>query len=178
MAKIYTKTGDDGTTGLLSGVRVKKSDLRLEAYGQVDHLNSTVGVLITSINDENIKNTLIEIQNKLFNLGSLLACPAEDIDKFKLKKIELDFISMLESKIDEMESDLPELKNFILPGGSLGSSYAHLCRTQARNVERRMIDLELAENSLEFINRLSDYFFSLARYINKINGVDEIIWKG
>lgn len=178
MSKIYTKTGDDGTTGLLSGKRVSKSDARLEAYGQVDHLNSLIGVLISELSLKETKEDLLLVQNKLFNLGSLLACPAEDIEKFKLKTIEEETVSLLEIRIDSMEEELEPLKNFILPGGSKEASYAHVCRTQTRNVERRLVDIELPKNSAEFINRLSDYFFSLARFLNKKASQKEIIWKG
>lgn len=180
MAKIYTKTGDDGTTGLLSGDRVKKSNIRLKTYGELDHLNSVVGNLVQTVNEENSK-VLIEIQNKLFDLGSLLACDSKSREKFKLKNIELKDIEVLESYIDLHTEKLPALKNFILPGGSEAASRAHLCRSQARNVERLMVELrdevgELPVYSIEFINRLSDFFFSLARMINFEANKKEIEW--
>lgn len=186
MSKVYTKTGDKGLTGLVSGQRVSKSDFRLETYGEVDHLNSMIGALIQHLNSNKIFNDdsqfLENIQNKLFNLGSLLACPTEERAKFKLTEICEDDVNAIEKRIDLIETELPPLSNFILPGGSLPASYAHLCRTQARNLERLMVknfkDLnELPENSLMFINRLSDYFFDLARVINVKLKVKETIWK-
>jgi cob(I)alamin adenosyltransferase len=180
MGKIYTKTGDDGTTGLLSGDRVKKSNIRLKTYGELDHLNSMVGSLVQLVDEKNTK-VLIQIQNRIFDLGSLLACDAESRDKFKLKNIASEDITELESIIDEYTLKLPPLKNFILPGGSEAASRAHLCRTQTRNVERLMVELnddagELPINSIEFINRLSDFFFSLARMINFEANKKEIEW--
>lgn len=186
MAKIYTKTGDKGTTSLLSGMRVKKSDSRLMVYGQVDHLNSMIGLLINSIKNTTVLSPevkiLSEVQSKLFNLGALLACPHEDREKFKLQKIGDDFISRLEEMIDLHDDKLDKLSNFILPSGSEGACFSHLCRTQARNVERILVDVfeedeAYPRNSLIFINRLSDFFFNLSRLINKINKVEEIIWK-
>lgn len=179
MSKIYTKTGDDGTTGLLSGKRVKKSDLKIESYGQVDHLNSHMGLLIQGL-EENFKykKTLIEIQITLFDLGALLACPVEKRDTFKLKSIDKSAIEKLEKEIDEMSEVLPNMTHFILPGGSLNASYAHVCRTQARNIERILVSLDdLPENAGEYINRLSDYLFSLSRFINFELGVKEQIWE-
>lgn len=180
MSKIYTKTGDDGTTGLLSGDRVKKSNIRLKTYGELDHLNSVVGNLVQVV-DQDKSEILIEIQNKLFDLGSLLACDAESREKFRLKNISIKDIETLEKQIDSHTEKLPPLKNFILPGGSEAASRAHLCRTQTRNVERLMVELkdevsELPVNSIEFINRLSDYFFSLGRMINFEANKKEIEW--
>ncbi len=180
MAKIYTKTGDDGTTGLLSGDRVKKSNIRLKTYGELDHLNSVVGSLVQVV-DEEKSEFLIQIQNRLFDLGSLLACDVDSREKYKLKNISLNDIQELELKIDSHTEKLPALKNFILPGGSEAASRAHLCRTQTRNVERLMVELkdevnELPVNSIEFINRLSDFFFSLGRMINFEANKKEIEW--
>lgn len=186
MAKVYTKTGDKGQSGLVSGQRVSKSDYRLDTYGEVDHLNSTIGLFIQniklvpeiSIDIELFKN----MQNKLFNLGSLLACPIEKREEFKLKGILEKDVLLIEKQIDQMEEELPVIKNFILPGGSIPASYAHMCRTQSRNLERAMVKNftnldELPENGLKYINRLSDYFFDLARLINYRLKVEETIWE-
>ncbi len=181
MVKIYTKTGDDGTTSLLSGARVSKSDSRLQTYGEVDHFNSMIGILIQYLEDGPDKTLLLDVQNKLFDLGALLACPEDKVETFKLKKITKEFVDSIEKQIDSVGEQLPPLKFFILPGGSLAAANAHLCRTQARNVERIMVALKneggfIPENSLKFINRMSDYLFYLARLINLNLKVDEVIW--
>lgn len=187
MSKIYTKTGDGGTTGLLSGSRVSKSDQRLEAYGQIDHLNSMVGILIQHLDGKPVfksdRDLLEKIQNKLFNIGSLLACPGKDRQKFNLKDIELKEVEILENSIDNMTEGLPKLVNFILPGGTLPAAHAHLCRTQTRNIERVMTSPQFKEEDIPkgcliYVNRLSDYFFALARSINGKLNTEEIIWKG
>lgn len=173
--KIYTKTGDKGETGLVSGNRVSKGDQRIELYGEVDELNSAIGFLNTLSNDSFIEKVQIE----LFNLGSLLACESSFWETYKLPKLSPSIISELEKKMDLYSKDLPKLKNFILPGGNEKSSRAHLCRTITRRVERKLIRFEDIKpiHSIEFLNRLSDYFFVLARYYNYIENVEEVIWK-
>jgi len=176
--KIYTKTGDKGTTGLFGGARVSKDDVRLEAYGTVDELNSFLGYLKDSVEDENVSDLLYKIQNSLFNAGSILAT---DPDKPELK---MDFdkgiTQELEKAIDFMQEDLPALLNFILPGGHPQVSLCHILRTVTRRAERRVVSLsELVETDIEisiFLNRLSDYFFVLARYLGKQLNAKEIIW--
>ena len=186
MTKVYTKTGDKGQSGLVSGQRVSKSDYRLDTYGEVDHLNSTIGVFIQNINllpDLKLDANLFKnIQNKLLNMGSLLACPVEKRVEYKLIGISEEDVTLIEKEIDKMEEELPAISNFILPGGSVPASFAHLCRSQARNVERAMVknfnDLdELPDNSLKYINRLSDYFFDLARLINFRLKIEETVWE-
>ena len=186
-SKIYTKTGDLGETGLVSGTRTKKSDSRISLYGELDELNSRIGysvsLMATDLQYQLTNNFLHLIQSAIFDLGSNLACEAENRAKFKLPQISDEFISDLELEIDRMDGELPALKNFILPGGSIISASLHLCRTEARQVERKLITYyeqtkeELPINSIIFLNRLSDYFFILARYANKLNQVDEINWK-
>ncbi|HKM93600.1 MAG TPA: cob(I)yrinic acid a,c-diamide adenosyltransferase [Prolixibacteraceae bacterium] len=179
--KIYTKTGDDGTSGLIGGTRVKKSDQRLEAYGTVDELNSWVGLIKSIPIEPKIDNTLELIQNKLFVIGSKLAT---DYDKTTNKQSPLPCnsqdIDHLESEIDRMQNDLPPLTNFILPGGNQLAAYTHLARTVCRRAERRISVLDTNIKDLNnigiFINRLSDYLFVLARYINFKKGIEETKW--
>ena len=180
--KIYTKTGDDGTSGLIGGTRVKKSDQRLEAYGTVDELNSWIGLIKTILIEKEVDNTLELIQNKLFVIGSKLAT---DYEKITNKQAPLpcngDDIEHLESEIDRMQNELAPLTNFILPGGDQFAAYAHLARTVCRRAERRisMLDTKIKDlNSIVvFINRLSDYLFVLARYINFKKGIEETKWE-
>ncbi len=178
--KIYTKTGDQGVTSLLGGTKVSKADIRLEAYGTVDELNSFVGLLISSIEDESETNFLTEIQKQLFELGSELAMDADNPPGFSFDMITDSDVMAIEKRIDEYTGKLPELKNFVLPGGSSAASQAHICRTVCRRAERRTVALN-AESPLRsqvviFLNRLSDYFFVLARYILQQQGGTEEIW--
>jgi cob(I)alamin adenosyltransferase len=187
MTKIYTTTGDNGETGLVSGKRISKADPRIDLYGEVDELNSRIGfaisVIVKSQNQTEIVDFLHKIQSALFDLGSNLACEMDSRKKYNLPQIKIALVQELESRIDEMDKDLPALKNFILPGGKLSASSIHLCRTSARNCERKMVGhhqetLELLpENGLVFMNRLSDYFFVLSRFLNKHEGQTEIPWK-
>lgn len=186
-SKIYTKTGDEGVTGLVSGNRTSKADLRIDLYGELDELNSRLGysssMLAVDLEFQQTVNFLHHIQSAIFDLGSNLACEVENRAKFNLPQISDEFISDLELEIDKMDAELEPLKNFILPGGSLVSSSIHLGRTNARTVERKLIHYfnetkeELPANSIKFLNRLSDYLFVLARYVNKLKKVEEINWK-
>lgn len=177
--KVYTKTGDTGQTSLVGGKRVAKSDDRLNVYGTVDELNVNVGALRDKLKDDKLKDNLLKIQNELFVLGSLLAYDGSV--EVKLPILTKDSISFLEEKIDEMDEVIPPLKNFVLPGGHEQISSAHLCRVVCRRAERLLV--KLAENTemdqiyIKFLNRLSDYFFVLSRYLAFINNVDEIPWK-
>ncbi len=179
--KIYTKTGDDGTTGLVGGSRVKKYDLRLEAYGTIDELNATIGVLLSSELPENVAETLYKIQNKLFNIGSLLASDEKGEAFTASLSITTDNINDLEVAIDEYQSKLPELSHFVLPGGNFSAAQCHVARTVCRRAERRI--LQFAEHSkvsaemIIYINRLSDFFFVLARKLSSDSGVEEVAWK-
>lgn len=182
ITKVYTKTGDKGETSLVGGTRVKKSDLRIDLYGEVDHLNSFLGSCVTNLKSDELVEELELIQNLLFDLGGNFACEAEKREQFKLPQFEEKHVKWLETRIDEMNKSLPELKNFILPGGSQAGAMAHICRTTCRKVERLLIEFvvenpsEAPKCSQEFLNRLSDYFFVLARYINKTEGKSETTW--
>lgn len=176
--KIYTKTGDKGMTGLFGGKRLPKDDLRIEAYGTVDELNAFVGTLNTSFIDEIQNNLLNEIQKRLFTIGSNLA---SDPDKEMITPdVKVDDISDLEYAMDNMEEELPPLKNFVLPGGHHAAALAHVCRTICRRAERRVISLDRESTVdpliIQYLNRLSDYFFMLSRYIVHVNGAEEIAW--
>jgi cob(I)alamin adenosyltransferase len=186
-SKVYTKTGDQGETGLVSGNRTLKSDLRIDLYGELDELNSRLGFACSELGEDitfqQIINFFHHVQSAIFDLGSNLACEIENRAKFNLPQISKEFIEDIELEIDKLDSELQPLKNFILPGGSKTASAIHLCRTNARSVERKLVHYfdvtkeELPENSIIFLNRLSDYLFTLARYVNKAKGVEEITWK-
>lgn len=186
-AKIYTKTGDQGETGLVSGTRISKADPRIDLYGELDELNSRVGYACTYLSQDlefqQTVNFLHHVQSAIFDLGSNLACEVANRAKYNLPQISDQFISDLELEIDKLDSELEPLKNFILPGGSLTSSALHLCRTNTRTCERKAIHFqiesgeELPHNCVIFLNRLSDYFFMLARYVNKMKKTEEINWR-
>ena len=186
-SKIYTKTGDKGETGLVSGNRTSKSDIRIDLYGELDELNSRIGLSCSKLAQElefqQTVNFLHHIQSAIFDLGSNLACEVENRAKYKLPQISDEFVKDLELEIDRLDHELPPLQNFILPGGTVLAASIHLCRTNVRTVERKLIQFfestkeELPLNSIIFLNRLSDYFFVLARYVNKIKSVEEIEWK-
>lgn len=177
--KIYTKTGDKGQTSLLGGKRLPKNDIRIEAYGTVDELNSFVGVLRDNLNDDAINSLLVQVQDRLFSIGSILAA-AGDTGKFKLPTIAESDILTLESSIDEMNAQLDPMTHFILPGGCLPASHAHVCRTVCRRAERRCVELgsaeEVPELIVKYLNRLSDYFFVLSRFISKKSGSVDTLW--
>ncbi len=180
-SKIYTKGGDRGQTSLIGGTRVGKNNQRIEAYGTIDELNAFIGLLSTYALKESDILFLKEIQHKLFNMGSNLAT---DPDKTTLQQasiIESVDISNLEDAIDRMDDELPELNNFVLPGGSAAGATAHICRTITRRAERRVIDLNetspLDPAIIQYLNRLSDYFFVLSRYITVNEGNTEFLWK-
>jgi len=178
--KIYTKTGDGGETSLIGGTRVPKHHLRIETYGTVDELNSYLGIVKDAIAHEEIEDTLYHIQERLFTIGSNLASDPEK-SKVKVPDIkELD-ITMLETQIDEMNEVLPELKNFILPGGNIVASYCHVARCICRRAERLVVHLasesEVNTVIVKYLNRLSDYLFVLSRYIVFKQGGVETPWK-
>ena len=178
--KIYTKTGDGGETSLFGGDRVSKDDLRIAAYGAVDELNSLLGIAETFTEDEKLSADLRLLQNQLFTLGSDLTTPLHKT-KVKISRVNDEDITFLENKINYYEEKLPELRNFILPGGSKGSSYLHLARTVCRRAEREIVSLANREETgvfiIKYVNRLSDLLFVLARYANIISGTSEIEWK-
>jgi len=179
--KLYTKTGDEGETGLIGGTRVPKNHIRLEAYGTVDELNSFIGLLTTHQVDNSDLLFLQSIQNKLFSIGSYLATDFSKYSKTKvLPLLEKDIIN-IETEIDRLTSEVPPLNNFVLPGGSQASALCHICRTITRRLERRLYDLNeqipVDKNILIFINRMSDYFFALSRYLLFKNNIQEILWQ-
>src|SRR5690554_2383437 len=180
-SRIYTKTGDDGTTGLVGGTRVSKNDLRLEAYGTVDELNTAIGVVRSFNMTEDFKEKLEEVQNRLFNIGSRLASD-EKGNSYTLKlAITPAHLLFLENSIDEMEEGLPELTQFILPGGEPASAYCHVARTICRRAERRILEFSknniIDEEIIRYMNRLSDFLFVFARKLADENGVEETTWK-
>lgn len=177
--KIYTKTGDDGTTALFSGGRVTKDHLRVEAYGTVDELNSVIGIARAHSPSRKTDILLEHIQKQLFHLGADLATPLDAKADWIIRITDAD-IEWLEQSIDEMTSDLSELKNFILPGGSLVGAHLHLARTIARRAERWAVRLSaqeaIGEQVIRYLNRLSDWLFTLARWENRRVGVKEEKW--
>lgn len=181
--KIYTKTGDSGTTGLADGTRVAKSDIRLNAYGTVDELNAVIGVLRSTLESyafQGAERFLKNTQNHLFNVGSQLACTDKKIAE-KLPLITKEDIHHVESEIDTMSQELPTLRSFILPGGNILAAHAHLARTVCRRAERECCllqeEAELPDTLIPFLNRLSDYFFVLARFFNHNLGVEDTPWE-
>ncbi|MBK8943690.1 MAG: cob(I)yrinic acid a,c-diamide adenosyltransferase [Ignavibacteriae bacterium] len=178
--KIYTKTGDDGSTSLFGGTRVQKNNIRINAYGTIDELNSVIGLAVSNNVSEEIKIELEQIQNLLFQIGSELASP-ENVKSEVIKKTSVEEINYLEKLIDKFDEKLPTLKNFILPGGNISASLLHFARTICRRAERIIVELKDCEsinnNILVFVNRLSDLLFVLARYENFVTTTPEIIWK-
>lgn len=180
--KIYTKTGDQGKTSLIGGTKVYKSDLRIEAYGTVDELNSFIGLCLDHLKSHNINNVLAEVQDRLFTIGSALACDPEKETKLKIPDLHEEDINLLEKEIDKMNEVLPVMKSFILPGGHVTVSGLHVARTVCRRSERycvKMLKKEMEVESLiiKYLNRLSDYLFVLARFAAHQLGVAEIPWK-
>ncbi|MCX6171064.1 MAG: cob(I)yrinic acid a,c-diamide adenosyltransferase [Ignavibacteriales bacterium] len=180
--KIYTKTGDKGETSLFGGKRVRKDDLRIKAYGIVDELNAILGVAVAEITFAELKDIIAEIQNDLFTVGSDLASPLENGNKnFTIPRIDSTFTARLESLIDKYDSQLPLLKNFILPGGSKVSAILHHARTVCRRAEREVVALTREEginDQIEvYLNRLSDLLFVLARFENFLSRHPDVEWK-
>ncbi len=176
--KIYTKTGDQGQTGLLGGDRVSKDSLRIHAIGEIDELNAYVGVCCLVVEDDTLKSMLIRVQNHLFDIGSELACPPNG--KFDFTSVSASQISQLERELDEMEAELPPLKQFILPGGSVPSAHLHLLRTICRRAERAILALHsinpVRSELIIYVNRLSDWIFCISRLVNHRLGVEEQKW--
>lgn len=183
MAKsnLYTRTGDQGKTSLAGGQRVKKNDIRLEAYGSVDEFSATLGILHARHDvPDDIKSQLLEIQNMMFNFGAYLATLPEPGSQPDVRGLDITNIEAIEKWIDALDEYTPKVNAFVLPGGSESAAFAHLARTVCRRAERNI--LRLAETSfvspelIAYFNRLSDYLFILARYINNAAGIKEIIW--
>jgi len=179
--KIYTKTGDKGTTSLIGGRKVLKSDLRIEAYGTIDELNSYVGLCLDLLTDEAGKKTLLEVQDRLFTIGASLARDPDREAKMKIPDLKEKDVILLEKEIDRMDEALPEMKHFILPGGHPTVSHLHIARCICRRAERCCVRLqdEGKENLtiMKYLNRLSDYLFMLARYTTHLLQANEIMWK-
>ena len=178
--KIYTKTGDDGTTALLGGERVAKSHYRIEAYGTVDELNAYIGLLRDQEINRLSGDTLIEIQKSLFVIGAILATEPNN-NKVKIPHLREVDIQFLERGIDKIDSELPAIKSFVLPGGHQSVSFGHVTRTVCRRAERQVIALNSHEKIdplvIQYLNRLSDYLFVLCRKMSADLGVKEIPWK-
>ena len=178
--KIYTKTGDKGTTSLVGGTRVPKTHIRLEAYGTVDELNSNLGLLITYLLDGKDKDFLQQVQDRLFAVGSQLATDREKMELKEASIISSEQVEMVEREIDRLDTLLPPLSAFILPGGSRGAALCHVCRTVCRRAERRILALaeqvEISSELLAYVNRLSDYLFVLSRKMNQDDKKGEILW--
>jgi cob(I)alamin adenosyltransferase len=181
-SKIYTKTGDKGKTSLIGGTKVLKSHIRINAYGTVDELNAFTGLLADQLSDTHSRELLREIQDRLFTIGSTLACDPHKKIALKIPDLRDSDIFLLEQEIDQMNEKLPEMKSFILPGGDVAVSTAHICRTVCRRAERITVELDTTEPLdepliIKYLNRLSDYFFVLARYIGHLVGALEIKWE-
>ncbi len=179
--KIYTKTGDNGTTGLFDGRRVRKDDLRVDTYGTADELNSIIGLAIAFDLPEKMIDDIRKVSLDLFVLGGDLATPRNSEVSYKVNRINESYILWLEKKIDEYTEILPPLTNFILPGGCKSASFLHQARTVCRRLERKMVTLseqeDLGEFVIIYVNRLSDYLFMAARLANFYNKIEDVIWK-
>lgn len=180
--KIYTKTGDKGNTSLIGGTKVPKSHLRIEAYGTIDELNSYIGLCRDLISDEAGRTVLQEVQDRLFTVGAALACDPVKEPKMRIPDLKDTDIQYLEKEIDRMTEALPPMKSFILPGGHIAVSQLHVARCVCRRAERCCVRLELEGQEVEpiilqYINRLSDYLFVLARYTGMLLQAPEIPWK-
>lgn len=180
LTRIYTRTGDDGTTGLGTGQRVPKVSQRIEAYGVVDELNAAMGLVITASPAGELVEPLRRIQNQLFHLGADLCIPEYDKERTPGPRIEATHVDALESLIDHINDKLPPLENFILPGGSAAGAALHLARTVCRRAEREVLRLAreeaIGEQVVKFLNRLSDALFVMARYQNAAAGVEDPLW--
>ncbi len=180
--KIYTKTGDKGTTSLIGGTKVSKAHLRIEAYGTVDELNSYIGLCRDLLTDEEGRSILLETQDRLFTVGSALACDPEKEPKMKIPDLHEKDITLLEKEIDRMNEAMPAMKSFILPGGHPTLSQLHIARCVCRRAERCCVRLEAESEEvdaiiLKYLNRLSDYLFVLSRYTGHQMNIAEIPWK-
>ncbi|MBQ7869980.1 MAG: cob(I)yrinic acid a,c-diamide adenosyltransferase [Prevotella sp.] len=187
ITKVYTRTGDKGTTSLVGGIRIGKADIRLEAYGTVDELNSHLGLLAAHLpaGDKNLpdgddRRTIEQIQSILFNIGTHLATDLSQTPLYPSARLPEDAITRLEDEIDHALAMLPEAQGFVLPGGTIAAAQAHICRTVCRRAERRVVALaaeaEVGPEIQTYLNRLSDYLFVLAKKLNFMAGESEKIW--
>jgi cob(I)alamin adenosyltransferase len=173
LSKIYTRTGDKGTTGLGDGSRVEKDNLRVEAFGAVDELNSAIGLVLATTLPKNIQSIFNRVQHELFDLGGELCMPGTRL-------IPGSYVDDLEARLDQLNENLPPLKDFILPGGSESAARCHLARTICRRAERRVVTLaraeEVNEATIRYLNRLSDFLFVAARVLVRADGGAEVLW--
>ena len=174
LSKIYTRTGDQGTTGLGDGTRIDKDSLRVEAMGTVDELNAVIGLLLTEPLSEPIRMALTRVQHDLFDLGGEICIPGHAMLKHER-------VDALESVLDDLNDKLEPLKEFILPGGTRAAAYCHLARTVCRRAERQLVRLDrnaaVTPASLKYLNRLSDLLFVMCRAINKNDGTPDVLWQ-
>ena len=174
LSKIYTRTGDDGTTGLGDGARVSKTSPRVEAMGAVDELNSVIGLLMTESPPDSIQETLSEIQHALFDLGGEISLPGQQL-------VHNEQVTRIENTLDRMNDVLSPLKDFILPGGTQAAALCHQARSVCRRAERRLLVLaeqqSVSNESTKYLNRLSDLLFVMARHLNRGAGVDDVLWQ-
>ena len=180
--KIYTKTGDEGQTGLFGGARVSKADNRVEAYGAVDELNSTLGIVASKVDVPEVTKELGAIQSELFDIGAELATTSRRAEQGSVPQVAETAVARLEAAIDASESQLEPLQAFVLPGGCEGAAFLHLARTTCRRAERRVIRLAEREpirgEVIRYLNRLSDLLFSWARLTNHAAGQKDVLWRG
>jgi cob(I)alamin adenosyltransferase len=181
ITRVYTRTGDKGETSIVGGIRMKKSSERLEAYGTVDELSSHLGLLAAMLSEGDDRNMILRIQNNLFNVCTNLATDQSQTPLYDSAKLADGEIELLEKEVDRMMKLLPERQGFILPGGCQTAAQAHVCRTVCRRAERRIVALsevaQISPETLQYVNRLSDYLFVLAKIINFNAGVSEIVWQ-
>ena len=174
LSKIYTRTGDNGTTGLGDGSRTDKDSLRVGAFGDIDELNSVIGLLLTQEISSETQNLLTGIQHDLFDLGGEICVPGRTA-------LDATYVSRIENQLDALNADLPPLKEFILPGGSAAAANCHLARTVCRRAERRLVSLSrqetVSDTALHYLNRLSDLLFVLARHLNLQAGQPDVLWQ-
>jgi cob(I)alamin adenosyltransferase len=181
ITRVYTRTGDKGETSLVGGVRIKKSDIRLEAYGTVDELSAQLGMLVSMMEAGEERQMVVRVQNILFNVCTHLATDQSQTPLYPSARVPEEEVARLEERVDLLMKQLPERQGFILPGGCPAACQAHICRTVCRRAERRIAALaEVATVGTEvqqYVNRLSDYLFVLAKIINYNAGVSEVVWE-
>jgi cob(I)alamin adenosyltransferase len=174
LSKIYTRTGDDGSTGLADGSRIAKDNLRVEAFGDIDELNSHIGLLLAQELPDNIQTLMTGIQHDLFDLGGEVSIPGR-------KALTEDYVTRLETHLDALNAGLQPLKEFILPGGGAAAAVCHVARTVCRRAERRLVTLareeDISSPTLHYLNRLSDLLFVVARYVNQQASIADILWQ-
>ena len=181
ITRVYTRTGDKGETSLVGGVKIKKSNIRLEAYGTVDELSAQLGMLVAMMDNGEERQMVIHVQNILFNVCTHLATDQSQTPLYPSARVPEEEVKLLEERVDMLMKKLPERQGFILPGGCQAACQAHICRTVCRRAERRIAALSeeaiVGQEVQQYINRLSDYLFVLAKIINFNTGVSEIVWE-